>query len=134
MTFQSLKYFAFHIITKKMATKKDYKISDKVNITKMGMFYGLIGSILTNNSDTGFKPLSVMLDNNLGVWQMNYEDVEPIGKQKSVKVDHKITEPEAGNKVENLTVATKTEKRSYKKRGVVKEVKVKRSYNRKVKS
>lgn len=113
--------------------KKDYKTNDKVVITKEGMFKDLTGTILTHNTDTGFKPLNVILDNNLGSWQYDYADVAPIGKEKSIKIDHKIVEPEASNKLENLTVATteKPKKRKYKKRVTPKEVKPKRKYTRK---
>lgn len=109
--------------------KKDYKISEKISVIKIGMFHGLSGVILSNNKDTGFKPLSIILDNNLGVWQMNYEDVEPFGTPKSIC--HKDMDI-SNNKIENLTVATKPEKRKYQKRtDKAKEVKPKRKYQKK---
>lgn len=112
--------------------KTDFKVGDAVSVIKPGMFEGLPGSILSNNKETIFKPLSVILLNNLGTWQFSYADVEPLGKDK-LKVDHKIVEPNSENKIENLTVATKPEKRAYHKKVKDQPVKEKRKYSKRVK-
>lgn len=118
--------------------KTNYQINDSVTITKLGMFYKLPGKVLSNNTDTKFMPLTVILDNNLGVWSFKYADVEPTGKEKpSFKADVMPWEqPEKKDSIDNLTVATKPAKRPYSKRGdkTKKEVKPKRKYERRIKS
>lgn len=117
--------------------KKDYKTGDSITVIKPGMFKDLPGTILSNNTDTQFKPLSIILLNGLGTWQMNYEDVTPTGKEKpSFKADVMPWEqPEKKDSIDNLTVATKPAKRPYSKRGdkAKKEVKPKRKYERRAK-
>lgn len=113
--------------------KSDYKVGDSISVIKAGMFQGLSGSILSNNTETIFKPLSVILHKDLGTWQFSYADVEPLGKDK-LKGDHKIIEPNSENKIDNLEVVTKPAKRGYKKRDKnkpIKEDKPKRKYTKK---
>lgn len=114
--------------------KSDYKVNDSVIVVKPGMFYGIGGTVLSNHTDTNFKPLTIILSGTCGIWSFSYSDIELTGKEKSTRIDHKIVEAEANNSVDNLTAVTKPEKRSYKKREAKKEVKPKRAYNRKVKS
>lgn len=108
--------------------KKDYKETESVSIQKLGLLNGQVGHVVSSN-EVGVK---VDLGAN-GVWFFTYSEVSPLGKTpEKVHVDVKITQPEAGNKVENLTVATKPGKRPYKKR-VAKAKEVKRAYNKKPK-
>lgn len=58
--------------------KTNFKIGEKVSITKIGIFFNLSGIVLSNNIDTSFKPLSIILNNGNGTWQFNYEDIKPI--------------------------------------------------------
>lgn len=112
--------------------KKDYRIDDNVVIIKHGMFQGINGVVLSNNTDTQFKSLTIILSGTCGTWSFSYADVEPLGKDK-LKVDHKIVEPNSENKIENLTVATKPEKRAYHKKVKDQPVKEKRKYSKRVK-
>lgn len=115
--------------------KTNYQINDSVTITKLGMFYKLHGKVLSNNTDTKFMPLTVILDNNLGVWSFNYADVELTGKEKpSFKADVMPWEqPEKKDSIDNLTVATKPAKRAYNKKPKNQPKKEKRKYTRRIK-
>lgn len=61
--------------------KKNYQKGDSINIIKPGIFHGLSGEIMSNNPDTGFKPLSINFGL-FGIWQFNYDDVESVVKEK----------------------------------------------------
>lgn len=113
--------------------KSDYKVGDSIEVIKPGMFQGIQGVILMNNTDTQFKPLTIILSGTCGTWSFSYTDVEPLGKDK-LKVDHKIIEPNSENKIENLEVVTKPSKRGYAKKPKDQPVKEKRKYSKRVKS
>lgn len=101
--------------------KTDYNIGDSVIIRKPGIFQDLDGIILSNNTDTNFKPLSIILSHNLGTWQFSYEDVSFIGKDKIAK------EP-------TETLSEKIAKRAYNKKPKDQPKKEKRKYTKRVKS
>lgn len=66
--------------------KTNYKPTDKVIINKPGSkMDSLPGTVLSNGSGTNFKPLSVVLDNNLGTWQFTYAEVMPVKGEKEEK-------------------------------------------------
>lgn len=111
---------------------KNYQIGDSVTIIKAGMFKDLPGKVLSNNTETIFKPLSVILDNGLGTWQYAYDEVALTGKSKGPKTEAMPwDEPDSSA---NLKVVTKAAKRPYKKRVKDQPVKEKRKYVKKAKS
>jgi hypothetical protein len=159
--------------------KTNYRPGDKVKILRDGLLNNLPGTVLSFNPDTTFRPICVILDGNLGTWQMFPNEVEFLGKgdkadisnKANEAVDHEIkavkplksnkgissqktpkkpvkalkmiihgdstiiTEPSTNNKLENLEVVTADKaKRGRKPSAKVKEVKVKRPYNKKVKT
>lgn len=113
--------------------KSNYKTTDKVIVTNKSHFAsGLPGTVLSNNTDTKFKPLSIILDNGLGSWMFNYSDVELIGKEKA---SSKEIMPWEEKETTIVKVAGKAgEKRAYNKKSKDQPVKTKRSYNKKTKS
>lgn len=60
--------------------KTNYKVPDKVRITKPGNFDQLEGSVSAIHTDKRFKPLVVDLGP-CGIWSFNYDDVEPMKKE-----------------------------------------------------
>lgn len=106
--------------------KTNYKVGDKVTISKLGKFFMLSGEILSNNPDSD-KQLQIDLSP-YGVWSFKYEDVQN-GTITEIKLVETIkTESESIVSSENKSPV----KRAYSKRNdKPKEVKQKRAYNRK---
>lgn len=112
----------------------EYKSGDKVRIIKQGMFFFQEGVILSNTK-TPFKPLKIEIDGKLGEWFFGYTDVQLL------KSDGKTTEPKKSEiktvdalKSESyITTPIKIKKSIVKPKKAIKEVKVKRPYNRKPK-
>lgn len=89
--------------------KDNYKVGDEVIVNKPGI-NNLPGTVLSNNKDIN-KPLSVILLDGMGTWQLLYSEVVIKDKQISLK-DQNPT-----NKIKRLILndENKVEKRGRKK-------------------
>jgi len=111
--------------------KKNYRISERVKVINPNApCYQLEGTVLSNNTNTSFKPLNIIVDGGCGSWQLNYSEVESLEKQDKSEVKPDIKLPVKAVKKEVI----KTEKRPYKKREKETIEKPKRKYNKKVKA
>lgn len=91
--------------------KSNYKVDDKIIITKPGTFSGLNGKVLSNHPDNGFKPLSCDLGV-YGCWQFNYADVKLEKEEKEV---YPFDQPAKATKATKVKASKKPakEKRPY---------------------
>ncbi len=108
--------------------KNNFKLGDKVRSIKTGILNGIEGNILSIDPEKSKQITAIC--GIYGTWSFSFDEVEPIGKQTSKTEAMPWEEPDSSD---NLTVATKPSKRSYKKKSKEQPIREKRKYTKRVK-